>query len=203
MIPELEIIVIRHAEPELKGLYIGAGSDPALSQAGREQAGRLAEQLEQSAPEVIIASPQQRAVQSARPLARRLGKDIVCMAEFSEIRFGDWEGLHWTEIQRRFPKEWTHWLKAPWLTAPPGGETLKDLHRRVTSSLIKILNHYKQTPIVVFSHAGPIRSILAFSFQIQPTAAFFPALDYASQSRFLFHRPDSLQLVRWNWTSSL
>ncbi len=64
-----DIFLLRHAE-KLKG------SDPELSVEGKKRAIRIAEKLTPYKPTLILSSNYKRTIQTATPLASRLGLDI-------------------------------------------------------------------------------------------------------------------------------
>ena len=91
------IVLIRH------GNTVGnsherfhGSSDVALSDEGREQVRAAGRQLQTEVFDVIAASPQRRAWQSAALLSG--GHPILLVPELREIDFGRWEGLTAQEI---------------------------------------------------------------------------------------------------------
>ncbi|MFM8973933.1 MAG: histidine phosphatase family protein [Actinomycetota bacterium] len=71
----MEILWIRHAEPERIESGSGVPADPALTAAGRAQAERLAAWLAGEQIDVVYASPQRRARETAAPIAAAHGLD--------------------------------------------------------------------------------------------------------------------------------
>jgi broad specificity phosphatase PhoE len=67
----VQLLLIRHALP-LRSEPV-QGSDPHLSDEGVEQAQRLPEALKRFPLSRLVSSPQQRSVQTARPVADALG----------------------------------------------------------------------------------------------------------------------------------
>ena len=76
--------LVRHAESKLN-----AGSDPApdggLSPLGVRQADAMAERLSAARPAAIYASPYRRTIETALPLARRLGLPVRLRHELCEF----------------------------------------------------------------------------------------------------------------------
>src|SRR6476620_8551626 len=83
--------LIRHATNDTIGVSI-PGRTPGieLNADGRKQAERLAVRLSKEPISLIVSSPLERAVETAMPLARRLGLDVQISEELSEVDFGDW-----------------------------------------------------------------------------------------------------------------
>ena len=70
----MEMVLIRHGRPEVGGL-----ADPGLCADGQEAAARLAEHLASGAvrrPDAVWSSPMRRALETAAPLAERLGLPV-------------------------------------------------------------------------------------------------------------------------------
>ena len=193
-----EILLLRHAEPESAGLYIGRGSNPELSCDGRKRAEEITRYLVHEKPERLYSSPLKRARETITPTAEKTGLDTVISEGLSEMDFGDWEGLGWKEIERRDPNLWHSWLDNPWKVPPPGGETLKELKERVISSLNQILISHPGEKILIATHGGPLRTVLGHALQLEPAAFWSAAIDYACLCRFRQQPLGALDLLQWN-----
>src|ERR1700719_3631670 len=66
----MDLLWVRHAEPERIAPGTGVPADPGLTTRGREQAERLAAWLALEPIDVVLSSPQRRAVETAAPIAR-------------------------------------------------------------------------------------------------------------------------------------
>ena len=195
-----ELLLLRHAEPESAGLYIGRGSDPPLSSRGRTEARRIAGVIAawEDRPEILYSSPQARAMETIAPLAKDLRIPVLPATGMEELDFGEWEGLGWKEIEERDPEFWRNWLDDPWRTAPPGGERLADLQDRVVCEINGILAKHPGRSVLVASHGGPIRAALGFALSLDPAAYWSVGIDYGSVSRFSRRNPGTLELLQWN-----
>lgn len=76
--------MVRHALP-LRVENSDTVADPGLSPIGWEQSRRLADWLSSEPIDRIVSSPKRRAVETAAPLAERLGLEVEVVQEFSEI----------------------------------------------------------------------------------------------------------------------
>ena len=85
-------------------------ADPPLDAAGREQAVAAAALLAAFSPVAVVSSDLVRAVDTARPLADRLGLPVSLDARLRERSLGRWEGLSRDEVARLHPEEYGHWL---------------------------------------------------------------------------------------------
>ena len=154
---ETILFLLRHGETEWNrsGRYQGR-SDPELTPNGEAQARRAAKLLARLNLAAIAVSPLKRAYVTASIVAERLGLPITTDERLVEMGYGDWEGLQQAEIKTRWPELLRRWKKAPDEVAPPGGESLSDLQRRVRSFLQDTA--VGPGPILAVTHAGVIRT---------------------------------------------
>lgn len=83
---ELEIILVRHAEPIAVGTPGIAEDDRPLTPAGRLAALEIAERLAAEGPTAILSSPYRRAVETVEPLAERCGLRLSIVDDLRERR---------------------------------------------------------------------------------------------------------------------
>ena len=80
---------------------------------------------------------------------------------FREIDQGDWEGLTTDEIRERWPMLWgphRHY------SARPGGESPQQVRARALEGLKDLVGEHPEGQIVLVSHGGTIRWIVAEAF---------------------------------------
>ncbi|MEY4361353.1 MAG: hypothetical protein RL391_659, partial [Actinomycetota bacterium] len=81
--PSMELLLIRHAVPIRREVADGP-ADPELSEAGWKQARLLATYLDTESIDALYASPMQRAMQTATPLAESAGLPIRVVDDVAE-----------------------------------------------------------------------------------------------------------------------
>jgi len=157
------LVLVRHGETELTAQrrYSGRGDVP-LSTHGQQQAvataRRLATVVGAGAP--IVSSPLSRAVRTAEAIATAVGSAPVELEpDLIECDFGEWEGLTFTEVKRRWPDRLEAWLGSSGVS-PPGGESFDSVTIRVRVAVERIRAAHAGEPIVVVSHVTPIKLIL-------------------------------------------
>jgi len=135
------LYLIRHEEPEMRGRFIGR-TDPPLTPEGRAAAAAKLGRLD---VRIIYSSPMQR----ARETAGAIGcAETIVLPELAEIDFGEWEGLSWDEIERRWPGTAARKVE-DWLgVTTPGGEAWRDFCARVDRALERILAGPRPAAIV-------------------------------------------------------
>jgi glucosyl-3-phosphoglycerate phosphatase len=106
-------------------------SDIPLDATGQAQAQRAARLLAGLRPDMIVSSDLSRAANTAAPLARLTGLDVILDKDLRERHGGQWEGLTDTEIRARYPAEHATWN-------PPDGEPTLVVADRVAGALRRI-----------------------------------------------------------------
>lgn len=106
------LIICRHGQTDYNLVPRVQGHvDIPLNQQGKQQALHAAEVLQKTPIVRIIASPLQRAAQTATAIAKPLGLTVEFDPRLQERNFGQWEGLTWEEIKTGWPKEYDTWLE--------------------------------------------------------------------------------------------
>jgi probable phosphoglycerate mutase len=153
----VRIHLIRHACPAGAGSFLGT-SDPPL----RELPQRSDLQVS-----TVFTSPLQRARHSAAALFP--WHRAIVLNELSELGFGEWTGLTWTEIERRDPglaaEKVANWFGIP----APGGECFDTARLRAEAALRRLRR--AEPPVAVVAHSG-INAVLWQLLTGSPAGAF-------------------------------
>lgn len=154
-----KIYLIRHGETDSnKGHRFQGRMNLPLNAKGMQQVAGLVEHLQKLPVDAIYCSSMLRACMTAAPVA--MSKNIAYhpLELLQEVSFGDWEGLEYGEINRRWPKEMEAFLTRPGEWIPPHGESFHDVEKRCQEAFDYIFareGHEKNIAIV--SHGGIIR----------------------------------------------
>lgn len=156
------LLLVRHGETDFNRNGIIQGHiDTPLNDRGRNETAALAGTLSTYATGAIYASPLQRAFETARILSNGKGPGIIRVPGLMEFNFGKWEGRNFNDIIAEYPEEWHTW-KESWKNAEiPGGETFAAFTGRVLASVNEIIQTHEGETVLVATHGGPIRAILA------------------------------------------
>lgn len=159
-----KLYLIRHGETEQNknGVLMGS-TDTPLNDHGRQQAALLGQRLNALEVDSIFSSPLQRAMDTAT-LVFGETVPIITDSSLQEFHFGDWEGMHFTEIAKQYPEVWQLWLKDWELTQIPGAEAFAAFKHRVISFVEEVVSYHPGKRVAVVSHGGCIRSLLAHFF---------------------------------------
>ncbi len=156
------LIIIRHGETIWNSEFRFQGhSDIPLNEQGRVQAGKLAKRLESEKIDQIYASDLNRAVETAEIIANCHNKPVQKLDLLRETKFGAWEGLNFSEIQKKYPDVWEKWRDNPRDTIIPEGEALEEVAQRVMQGIKQIVAKHHDETIAVVTHGGAIRLILS------------------------------------------
>lgn len=156
------IYLVRHGVTEWNALMKFQGhTDVPLSPEGREQAQLLARRLAGEDIQGFYASDLKRAQETAKIIAAPHGLNIEKVPDLRELNFGAWEGMTSKEIKESFASEVKLWWDNPLSTRVPGGETLEEMVKRNVTALKRIVEANSDKKVVVVSHGGSIRSIVA------------------------------------------
>jgi broad specificity phosphatase PhoE len=191
-VPVTRFILVRHGETiaNREFRYIGA-SDNALTERGQAQAVQLAGALSVLPVAAVYSSPRQRAYQTALPIANRHGLTVQIQEDLREVDFGIWEGLSRGEVIARSAQDAEYLLawERETALAPPGGESLDAMHRRVSAVVEKLVQAHPDQTIVLVSHVGPIKAVLCTALGVPVSAAFRIFLDPATISVVDWRQP--------------
>jgi ribonuclease H / adenosylcobalamin/alpha-ribazole phosphatase len=185
--PVTTLVVVRHGATELtaeKRFSGGLGSsNPGLTDEGRAQVREVADWLTPigEAVDVVVASPVRRTRESAEILAERLGVDLVEEPRFAEMEFGAWDGLTFAEVRDRSADEIDAWLGSLDV-APAGGESFREVEKRVLDGLSHLLETHAGQTVVVVSHVTPIKVLVAHAVDAPLSSLFRMELSTASVS---------------------
>jgi probable phosphoglycerate mutase len=133
----MEIVIIRHAQPEWvkDGLNV---VNPPLTELGHRQAAALAAAIGDDHFDQILVSPLTRAVQTAEPVLEALGRDLVVADWLEEIRDPMWHGTPEERAQEAWRAEKQKNAHDRW-TGLEGGENVVDFVDRINLGTLLFL----------------------------------------------------------------
>lgn len=157
------LFLIRHGHTD----YVDQGKLPGslpgihLTEQGRGQAQRLAEQLREATLRGVYTSPLDRARETAKPIAEAAEVPLSIRPGLGEIEIGSWEGLSLKAARRR--KLWASIQFAPSVARFPGGESFIEAQSRIVSEIEHLRSLYggPKAAIACVSHADPIKLAIA------------------------------------------
>ncbi len=79
-------------------------------------------------------------MESAKIIAHNYGLNVETREDFAEIDFGDFEGLEYAEVERKFPEIYRQWMDAPTTVQFPGGESFAQMQSSLAASSKSVVN---------------------------------------------------------------
>jgi len=148
------IYLVRHGETPLTPFrkFSGAGgSDPELTEKGVAQAIAVAMELAARKPDVLLASPMKRTLQTAHALSSACGIDVIVDEEWIEASFGTWDGRSPSEIKEELPEEFHQWVSDGYYKQG-GGESYGDVVDRNRIALKNVAKKYPGKKVAIATH---------------------------------------------------
>jgi probable phosphoglycerate mutase len=194
----MELLLIRHGLPIRREVEEGT-ADPELSESGRLQAEHLATYLSSERLDAIYASPLRRAHQTAQPMAREQGLEIVLVDEVAEWDRNSNEYVPVEELKAANDPRWQAMLRGEWTVHE---ETPEEFRGRIVDALEILIAKHTGHRIAVVCHGGVINGYLSHILGLpNPQGFFYP--NYTSIHRVAAARSGERSIVTVNETSHL
>jgi 2,3-bisphosphoglycerate-dependent phosphoglycerate mutase len=197
----VDLLLIRHAEPvRIAPGEGGSGPvDPALTERGRSQAGRLADWLAMEPLDAVLSSPLARARQTAGPVARAHGLEPEICSDLAEYDVHADHYIPVEELRETRDHRWTAMIEGRWEDF--GGEPPEQFTARVVPCVDGIIARFAQRRVALVCHGGVINVYLAALLGLERHLWFEPA--YTSISRVAAARSGARSIVTLNETAHL
>src|ERR1700704_2305368 len=151
------VVIIRHGQSQgnAEGRF-GGHTDTPLSARGRKQAEATARALASEKFHAIYSSDLPRAIETATPLANRVGIALEATDALRERSVGVMEGLTFEEAAEQHPDQYAALLRRDFEHVLAGGESYRQLLDRARQKLHGCLKKPRGGRIAVFTHTGTI-----------------------------------------------
>lgn len=200
-------VLLRHGETPLtpqKRFSGSGGSDPSLSDAGRDQAERVAAALARRGTiQAIVSSPLARTRETAGIVAARLGLEVGVDDGLRETDFGAWEGLTFAEVHERHPDDLAAWLASPDAEPTGGGESFAATATRIAAARDKLVAAYAGRTVLLVTHVTPIKTLIRLALNAPAESLFRMELSAASLSVVAYYADGNPSIRLFNDTSHL
>lgn len=152
----MKIYIIRHGLTELnKQKKVNGQIDEPLAPEGVEQAKAAIPLLPKSIKH-IYTSPLLRARQTGEIINSILNHPISFPDELTEIHMGSLAGKSWEEMESGLKLKIKH-RTVQFDYRPYGGESVKEVKKRITEFLKKVRLKHKDNEVLIITHGGIIR----------------------------------------------
>jgi ribonuclease H / adenosylcobalamin/alpha-ribazole phosphatase len=216
------LILVRHGRTDDTDQHRargGGSAGPALNIPGQRQVKQVAQLLADHAasdsaaespgqsllgtrPVAVVASPLLRSRQTATVLARALSLEAEFDHDWAEVSLGDWDGLGYAAMAAGWPDQFRDWRRST-AVAPPNGESLDDVAKRVGAACDRLLTAYPGQTVVVVSHTAPIRTVLARALAAGPAALWRLRVDPTAVSVVRFWADGGCEVATVNSAAHL
>jgi broad specificity phosphatase PhoE len=152
-------LLIRHGSTALMSeVLCGRMPGVGLNAAGEKEATLLAEGLSGTKLDLLIASPQTRARETAAPIQNKRDGAVQIREAFDEVDFGAWTGRSFSELAQ--DPSWLRFNSLRSFERPPGGESLRDVQYRAMKGIDDLSREFRSGTIAIVTHADVIRAIV-------------------------------------------
>lgn len=180
----MELLWVRHGEPERIVTGSGVPADPALTERGRAQAERLASWLGSESIDAVLSSPQRRARETAEPIARVHGLEVRITPGLVEYDSKSDSYIPMEELKERNDPHLMAMYEGRWEEF--GAEPADVFRARVTATVDEIVTAYAGKRVVAVCHGGVINVAFAVALGLDRHLWFEP--HYSSVSRMIASR---------------
>lgn len=175
-------VIVRHGQTAWnKEERFRGRADLPLDETGLRQADAAARRIAaRYQPAAILASPLQRTMQTASPIADACGLTVQADDRLLDLDYGAFSGLRPSEAEALYPQLYRTWIEAPHLVRFPQGESLDDVRARLEELTDQTLQRYPDRQIILVSHLVVCRVLLCsllglpnsdfWRFQVDPAS---------------------------------
>jgi alpha-ribazole phosphatase len=179
----MELYLVRHTTPDIAAGICYGQTDIGVAITFANEAEILHGKLKQLVAPVIYTSPLQRCSRLAMAIADKMKlAEVKHDPRLMELHFGEWEMQAWNDIPRG---EIDVWAEEHVAQAPPQGESFQALYLRAKAFLEEVSVSINRHSVVVFTHAGVIRALVAEVLNLPLVNSFRLQIDYGSVTKII------------------
>ncbi len=174
----MNIYFARHGQTQWnKDNRVCGRTDLPLTEKGKEQAQKLAENLATEKIDIIISSPLQRAIQTSEIVAKHFGCNIIIDERLIEQNYGIYEGVD------RKNKDFLN-NKRNFAYKYPDGESMMQVAVRVYPLIEELKERYAGKNVLLICHGGVCRVIKTYFQDMTNDEYFNYSLENAGFEKF-------------------
>ena len=180
----MELLWVRHGEPERIAPGTGVRANPALTARGAEQAQQLAAWLAFEPIDAIVCSPLLRAVDTAAPIAESCSVKVEVVEGLIEYDSNSDHYIPMEELRLNNDDRWQAMVDGRW---DAFGADLPDVFRaRIDETVTELIARFAGKRVVAVCHGGVINVALGSVLGVAKPLWFEPG--YTSLSRMIASR---------------
>ena len=153
------VYFVRHGSHDRLGRVLcGRMPGVTLSEQGAAERQALARRLTREPIDAVYASPLERTVETAEPIAQALGRPLQLSEDLLEVDYGEWTGAAFADLEGR--PEWRAWNERRTSALPPGGESMAQVQMRVGRFINEAVQRHPGQRVAAVSHGDVIKAAL-------------------------------------------
>jgi alpha-ribazole phosphatase len=176
----LKLTLIRHTSLQIPTGVCYGQADVDVAATFVQEAHFTRSKIQDLQFDAVFSSPLQRCAKLAQTL---VDVDITHDERLKELHFGDWEMQAWDDLPRDYFDEWAQNYAH---MAPPNGETFSQLQQRGVAFIQEMQQAHPQGHLLVVTHGGMIRAMLAHVLNMPLKGLFRFHVDYGSLTQLDF-----------------
>ena len=196
----MELLLVRHGNAVAILEGVEGPADPPLSDIGREQARRLAAWYEGSDVSAVVASPLQRAAQTAEVVAEALGVDVEVVDDLAEYDRHSLTYVPEALLDRDDPR-----IRAMYdhgvYSVDEASEDPEEFRQRAVATIEGVVERYPGARVAVVCHGGVINAYAGHVLGLSRLLWFLP--ENCSVTRVAAARSGQRSLLSLNETGHL
>jgi len=156
------VLLVRHGQTRsnVTRFYMGWLNEN-LDDVGYTQVRKLSARVASFPIASVYSSPLKRAYTTAAILTEPHGLDVKALDDLIEIKLGDWQGLHESEIEQRWPELWRQSQIDPSGLTMPHGESFNQVAERAVRAFEFVVSASQGKQAVVVTHDIIVRILVA------------------------------------------
>jgi broad specificity phosphatase PhoE len=195
-----KLYLVRHGQTDLNRDRRFRGlADAPLNDAGKYEAAGAAKLLVEAGLSNIYTSPVPRAAETATAIAVTTGARVETDDDFTDIDYGDWQGLTVDEVRERFgPVGLEAWRKDPGSFTFPGGDSIAGVMERLRPALLRVVTDEHDGAVAVVSHLAVLKLCLVVLMEVDTGYFWKVGLENGSTGLFTYTPEGGFTMERWN-----
>jgi probable phosphoglycerate mutase len=190
----VELLWVRHGEPERIAPGSGVPANPSLTPRGLEQAERIAAWLAFEQIDRVLSSPQRRAIQTAEPIARAHDLDVEVVEGLVEYDVATDSYIPMEELRATNDPHLRAMYEGRWEEF--GAESAESFRLRFAATVDDIIDQNPGRRVVAVCHGGVINVACAIMLGLDRHLWFEP--HYTSLTRMVASRTGVRSLASLN-----
>ncbi len=199
IVPDVELIFVRHGLPQHIVTDDGTPADPPLSELGHEQARHVADWLAGEDLHAIYVSNMNRARETAAPLEAVTGLTAQIRPGIAEFDRNSHSYVPIEELKRTDYETWKNFMA----DGGPREEDPAEFQKLVIETVTDIVANHRGERVAVVCHGGVINAYTSDVLNRAPGDIFFCNVDYTSISRVMVASTGERSLLSMNETGHI